>query len=436
MKTEKRRSMKIALALLILCLSAERGVIGATWETGVIDSSGDVGAYCELVRDASGNMHAGYLRRDTNELMAVSSIGAAWQTPEKVDSTGSVYGYCSITLTGAGERKISFYRSGTNTLIYAGPESPLEWETGAVTSSGDDIGIYCSALYHQDGVISVSCRNESEQSLVLVEGDTSGVWSTAQTIDPGPNRGAYSDHVYIPYMGYAFSEYDGINHSLIYVDSIRAPMKWDLGIVSERFETGRYVSSCLAPDGRIASAFYSYGELTLGSVHISGTNELGNSVVKGVVDSIAGSESSDVYIDLEVTPEWDWHISYRNTIDGFLYYAFADSNIITSTEEDGDEDTPPPAPPAYHLYQNAPNPFNPLTKIMFDLPRAVDVKLTIYNVRGERVATLIDRHMSAGRKTAIWDGKNSSGSAVASGIYFYRLSAGHFAQARKMVLLR
>jgi hypothetical protein len=530
----RKISIKILASAVLMILMISAGTVDAAWETGVIDGTGDVGAYCELVRDGSGDMHAVYIRRDTDELIIISSVGTIWQAPERVDTSGSVGGYCAIALTAAEERKLSYYRSGTRSLFYTGPELSNEWETGPVTSSDDDMGRYCAALYHQDGSISVSCRNAMQESLVLIEGDTSCVWEPVQTIDPGPARGSYCDHAYGTGVGYMFSEFESGHRSLVYVDSIRvpvewetgpvtssdddigrycatlyhqdgsisvscrnateeslvliegdtscvwepvqtidpgpargsycdhaygtgvgymfsefesghrslvcvdsvlAPSEWEVGIVSDRFESGRHVSSCLAPDGRIASAFYFYNETLMGGVHISGTDDAGRSVVKGVVDSIAGDPSSGVYIDLDVTPEWDWHISYRNTLDGFLYYAFLDSCVITGTEnEEGQQ--PLPVPSDFHLHQNVPNPFNPLTTIRFDLPRAARVRLLIYNVKGELVAILIDRKMTGGRKAVLWDGKNGRGRAVASGVYFYRLVAGDYAQTRKMVLLR
>ncbi len=88
------------------------------------------------------------------------------------------------------------------------------------------------------------------------------------------------------------------------------------------------------------------------------------------------------------------------------------------------------------LYQNAPNPFNPATTIRFDLPRAVQVKLCVYNVKGELISTLVDQRMTEGRKEASWEAMDDKGRAVSSGIYFYRLVAGDFVQTRKMVLLR
>ncbi|MFQ5604490.1 MAG: right-handed parallel beta-helix repeat-containing protein [bacterium] len=93
-------------------------------------------------------------------------------------------------------------------------------------------------------------------------------------------------------------------------------------------------------------------------------------------------------------------------------------------------------PTHFDLSQNYPNPFNPQTTIKYQLPKAAEVKLTIYNLLGQRVATLVDKQMPEGFYSVQWDGKDDAGRSVASGIYVYALRAGDFAQARKMILTR
>ena len=88
------------------------------------------------------------------------------------------------------------------------------------------------------------------------------------------------------------------------------------------------------------------------------------------------------------------------------------------------------------LAQNYPNPFNPSTTIAFSIARDTDVELTIYDVRGALVRTLLDRHSQRGIHRVQWDGRNESGEAVASGVYFYRLNAGSFTSTKKMVMLK
>lgn len=93
-------------------------------------------------------------------------------------------------------------------------------------------------------------------------------------------------------------------------------------------------------------------------------------------------------------------------------------------------------PQNFSLFQNHPNPFNPETEISYDLPKDSWVKLSIYNIMGQKVATLVDQFEPAGHKTVRWGGKNENGAEVASGTYFYRLAAEDFTATKRMVLLR
>ena len=93
-------------------------------------------------------------------------------------------------------------------------------------------------------------------------------------------------------------------------------------------------------------------------------------------------------------------------------------------------------PEVFDLQQNYPNPFNPTTRIEFSVPSAENVRLEIYNILGERVTSLIDGPMAAGLHTVEWNSTDAQGRTVASGIYFYRLSAGDKAVTKKMMLVK
>ncbi len=93
-------------------------------------------------------------------------------------------------------------------------------------------------------------------------------------------------------------------------------------------------------------------------------------------------------------------------------------------------------PNRYHLYANYPNPFNPTTVVAYDLPTVTQVKLEVFNVLGQHVATLVDEEQTAGRHQAQWDSRDSQGNIVSTGIYFYRLTAGDYVNSRKMMLLK
>ena len=94
-------------------------------------------------------------------------------------------------------------------------------------------------------------------------------------------------------------------------------------------------------------------------------------------------------------------------------------------------------PAAFSLASNYPNPFNPATTIRYALPQAADVRLTVYNVVGQAVRTLVAEHQSAGRYLVAWDATNDNGHSLSAGIYFYRLQAGdEFHAVKKMLLLK
>jgi len=83
------------------------------------------------------------------------------------------------------------------------------------------------------------------------------------------------------------------------------------------------------------------------------------------------------------------------------------------------------------LYQNYPNPFNPTTKITYYLPEATDISLTVYNMMGQRVATLEEGLRNAGQHTTTFDASN-----LASGTYLYRLTADSFVKANRMIFVK
>ncbi len=93
-------------------------------------------------------------------------------------------------------------------------------------------------------------------------------------------------------------------------------------------------------------------------------------------------------------------------------------------------------PVAFALRQNAPNPFNPVTTIRYELPTDSDVRIDVYNVAGRHVRTVVDGPVAAGYNEVVWDGRDNSGKRVASGVYLYRMSAGDFESKKMMVVLK
>ena len=93
-------------------------------------------------------------------------------------------------------------------------------------------------------------------------------------------------------------------------------------------------------------------------------------------------------------------------------------------------------PAVFSLGENHPNPFRVATEIRYGLPVEADVNLSVFNVMGQRVATVVDGTQSAGYKIVVWDGSSQSGVRSPDGIYFCRLQARDFVEIRKMILAR
>jgi hypothetical protein len=112
-------------------------------------------------------------------------------------------------------------------------------------------------------------------------------------------------------------------------------------------------------------------------------------------------------------------------IDRFAFYP---EGVTTGAQ--------PPATPAYSLSSAFPNPFNPNTTIRYSLEKGGYTELTVFDVAGRRVRVLVSGFVPTGAHEIAWNGLDDSGRPVSSGVYFYRLRSGDFAETRKMVLLR
>jgi hypothetical protein len=127
-------------------------------------------------------------------------------------------------------------------------------------------------------------------------------------------------------------------------------------------------------------------------------------------------------------------VNYTATCLNELYSdcdPFADVVPISSFEVAEDDVQDPNLPTEYDLFQNSPNPFNPVTSIKFSLPEASYVRLSVYNILGQAVADLVDGNLEAGNHTVSWDGHNA-----ASGIYLYRLEVDRRVFTKKMLLMK
>jgi hypothetical protein len=149
--------------------------------------------------------------------------------------------------------------------------------------------------------------------------------------------------------------------------------------------------------------------------------------VTPIADKVKGTE----YVDQSVSTGNTYFYAIQAVdLSGLKSDYSAQTSVQTGVVEQGG------IPTEFALGQNYPNPFNPSTDIRFALPNEEQVRITIYSVSGIELKTLVNARMSAGNYSVRWDGTNSTGEHVSSGVYLYRIQAGSFTAVKKMVMLK
>ncbi|MBA7570543.1 hypothetical protein ES708_12295 [subsurface metagenome] len=138
--------------------------------------------------------------------------------------------------------------------------------------------------------------------------------------------------------------------------------------------------------------------------------------------NLASEGISEVILDAETN-------KITGTVAHFSDFAMAPKDEPTVVEENSQ-------PSAFTLSQNFPNPFNPETTISYYASESSHVTISIFNIVGQNVRTLVETVQPAGSYTITWDGKDNTGSLVTSGIYFCRMEAGNFSQTRKLMFMK
>jgi hypothetical protein len=164
------------------------------------------------------------------------------------------------------------------------------------------------------------------------------------------------------------------------------------------------------------------------------------------------------------TPTIDWieiasfvtdtELQGQGSVSHQTIYTYTDNTVIDNevydyriadVDYDGNKEyhslqlmgiSPASIPSTYVLHQNYPNPFNPITTLSYDLPEDALVNITIYDMMGRQINTLVSSRQAAGYKSVLWNATNDAGQPVSAGLYLYTIQAGNFRQAKKMVLLK
>jgi hypothetical protein len=144
-------------------------------------------------------------------------------------------------------------------------------------------------------------------------------------------------------------------------------------------------------------------------------------------------EDTSLTVTLTDNSQYYWIVIAMDT-DGFMVGSNENrpnTMVVGTLSIDGAD-----IPEVFALHQNYPNPFNPSTQIRYDLPEDALVSITIYDIMGHSIRSLVNRQQTAGYRSIQWNATNNLGEPVSAGMYIYMIQAGEFRQVRKMVLLK
>ncbi len=187
------------------------------------------------------------------------------------------------------------------------------------------------------------------------------------------------------------------------------------------------------------------GDLTLTLTSPAGTPVILHNRTGSSADDIYGTypvtlaPAEDLAVFMGEQMEGDWTLTVADGASGdtgtlnnwCLRITYLGTVGVQDQPESGDS-----VPSVFALHGNYPNPFNPMTSIKFDLPKEAHVKVTVYDVAGRLVKTLVDEVRPAATHTVIWDGTDRTGRRVASGAYYYVVKGDTFSDVDKMMLLK
>jgi hypothetical protein len=163
------------------------------------------------------------------------------------------------------------------------------------------------------------------------------------------------------------------------------------------------------------------GTATTDFTFITGTNYLEAPV-----------EWTEYVLDLNSYANQDIYIAFNCvSTDAFIFLLDAVAVDSPNANEDN-----PTVPVVTELKGNYPNPFNPVTTINYSVKNDGPVSIDIYNIRGQKVRSLVDDVQKAGNHTIVWNGSDNTGKVVSSGVYFYKMNAGNYSQTKKMMLMK
>ena len=430
----------------------------ATFGSCSIISNGDLDIFVAKM-DESGNwqwaIQAGGTQHDYGTAIVIDDAGNSYVTGYFVDT--ATFGPYSLTSSGWDDIFVAKINEDGNWL-WVNQAGGDGWDGGSGIIMDDSCNSYVTGYFGDTatfGPYSLTSSGYSDIFVAKIDEDGNWLWAAQAG---GSNYDEYGYAIAVDDVGnnyviggffetVTFGSYSltSSGHIDIFVAKIDALGNW------------QWVTQAGGTD-------YDYGRAIA-------IDDAGNSYVTGYFDdtatfgsySLTSSGDADIFVaKIDTLGNWQWAIqaggsewdygyaikiddarncyvtgSFRSTATfgsysltssgGFdIFVAKLNSSVFAENE----------ISPTINSLSNYPNPFNPKTTINYQLPADSEVELIIYNIKGQKVRTLVNEMLPAGEHSALWNGRDSNDKRVSSGIYFYKMKAGDFQKVRKMILLR
>ena len=309
-----------------------------------------------------------------NDLTSYGTLGSDANLSQ---SDWDVDNYTSLSSTGIAVDGVIIYPASNNVLIYASLAAEI-------TSTGIHVGRGMGFHYHADGHgfngNGINLYNESD----------------------------YAGHTHPPLIGFVF---DGIG---LFGKNDGGDTAID-GASEDLDDYGGH------DHGDYGYHYHAHSGIVTQqngpNTHTFNQNFLQKGAFKGLINDVPG------FLNVNTNQFMDSDIK--------RYVGGSGTSQLSATEPDNAL-----MPNSFVLYQNYPNPFNPVTRIKYDIAENSNVSVNVYNLMGEKVATLVNQYQNAGYYFTNWDSRNDLGVLVSAGVYLFVLDVGDLRQVRKMILLK
>ncbi len=436
--------------------------------TGLFQSTADFGSFT-LTSSGGSDIFVAKLDTSGNWLYAEKAGGSDYESGFGIstDSDGNVYvtgsfqgiaGFGSFTLNSSGDYDIFVAKLDTSgNWLYAEKAGGSNYDKGYGISTDSDGSVYVTGHFVDTASFgSFTLTGSGINDIFVAKMDTNGNWLYAekaggsnQDIGSGISTGL-DGNVYITgkFEGTAsFGSFtltsSGYNDIFVAKMDAVGNWLWAKKAGGNDQDSGYEIST--DPDGNIYLTGYFYDTANFGSFTLTSSGHNDIFVAKMDADGNwlwvekAGGSDQDIGSGISTGLDGNVYITGRfedsASFGSFTLYSSGSYDIFVAKIGNSTKAVETNLPIRLNNLSNYPNPFNPTTTISFSIPDESKIDLSVYNIKGHKIKSLVKESFDAGNHSIVWNGNDESGNSVSSGLYFYKLNVNGKTEAVKKCLL-